>query len=103
MEDGVNFTEPLASLLDDLRRAYPDGVPDDEYMALLAVLGKEISERNLGQVVAELVDSESVVVANDAAAALSTRRPGPAAEERVRSRLAGAGLVLDPEAQAQER
>lgn len=54
-----------------------------------------MSERNLAMVVAELTDSETVVVANDAATALSVRRPTPAARARVRSRIEEAGWQRD--------
>ena len=44
----------LRELVEQLRHAYPLGVPEDDYMALLAVLRDDMSERNLAIVVAEL-------------------------------------------------
>jgi hypothetical protein len=60
-------------------------------MALLAVLGDWMSEENLAIVVAELIDGEVAVVANDAAAAQSVRQHAPAVRTRVRSALDSAG------------
>jgi len=80
-----------------LRRAYPQGVPADDYMALLAVLGEDMSEENIAIVVAELVDGETIVVANDTASAQSVRVPGATARARVRRVLYFAGWRPDPD------
>jgi hypothetical protein len=85
------MNEALWGILDQLRRAYPRGVPQDDYMALLAVLGDDMSEENVAIVVAEVIDGEIAVVANDAAAALSVRAPGPAGKARVEALLESAG------------
>jgi hypothetical protein len=85
--------EPLAIL----RRAYPVGVPEEDYLPLLAELSEDMSEENVGIVVAELIDGERVVVANDAAAAQSISRPDRTARERVRARLVAAGWRSDAE------
>jgi hypothetical protein len=66
-------------------------------MALLAVLSDDMSERNLAIVVAELMGSEGAVVANDAAAAQSVRKPAPAVRARVRSALESVGWHPDPD------
>ena len=58
--------QPLLALL---QRAFPVGISEHDYSALLVVLQDLLSEENLAAVVAELIDSERVVVANDAAAA----------------------------------
>jgi len=34
----------LRDVVEDLRRAYPDGVPDEDYLPLLAVLATDFSE-----------------------------------------------------------
>jgi len=87
----------LREVLEQLRRAYPRGVAEDDYMALLAVLGEDMSEENVAIVVAELIDRETAVVANDVAAAQSVRVPGPAARARVRSVLESTGWHPDPD------
>lgn len=78
-----------------LRRAYPQGLPDRDYDALLVVLQGFLSEENLAAVVAELVDGERVIVANDAAAASSIRKPSPEDVKRVRSLLEKNGLAVE--------
>jgi hypothetical protein len=66
-------------------------------MALLAVLSDDMGEENLAIVVAELINGEVVVVANDAAVALSVRPPGPERKAHVRSVLGSAGWHPDPD------
>jgi hypothetical protein len=87
--------EVLRDVLEQLRRAYPLGVPEDDYMALLAVLSEDMSEENVAIVVTELVDGEFVVVANDAAASQSVRPPSPVRKDQVRSALESAGWHPD--------
>ncbi len=65
-------------------------------MALLAVLGDDMSEENVAIVVAELIDGEAAVVANDAAAAQSVRAPAPVVRARVQSVLESAGWRAGP-------
>jgi len=73
------------------RRAYPRGVPEQDYAPLLVILQEHLSERNLSAVVAELIDGETVVVANDAAAVMGDRRPRPDDVERVKTFLEAHG------------
>jgi hypothetical protein len=88
----MRLAEYLQPVLVLLQRAFPAGVPERDYPALLVVLQDLLSEENLAAVVAELVDSERVVVANDAAAASSFRRPKREDLERVRVLLEANGL-----------
>ncbi|PYC73515.1 hypothetical protein C7C45_06515 [Micromonospora arborensis] len=82
--------------LETLRRAYPDGVPGEDYLPLLVVLWPDFSDRNLAAVVAELTQGHPVDVNHDATAAVAGRRRPPASDvERVRERLASAGYVVD--------
>jgi hypothetical protein len=81
-----------------LQRTYPDGLPRQDYLAVLVVLGELLSDENLARVVAEFTDDETVVVANDAAAAHSVRRPAADDVQRVRAALEAHGLAeLDDE------
>jgi uncharacterized protein DUF3349 len=91
------MNQALREVLEQLRRAFPHGLPVDDYMPLLAVLSEDMSEENVAIVVAELIDGETVVVANDAAAAQSIRVPGEAANSRVRSALESVGWHSDPD------
>jgi hypothetical protein len=60
-------------------------------------LWPELSNEHLAAVVAELIDGERVVVDNDAAAAISTKRPSHDAVERVKTKLMAAGWRPDDE------
>ncbi len=91
----------LLPVLSLLQKAYPGGLPDTDYLPLLAVLQADLCDENLADVVAELVNGETVVVDNDAAAVASQRRPSVQEVERVRRRLISVGYDeedLRPEA-----
>lgn len=82
----------LQRVLDQLRQAYPRGVvPDGDYAALLVILQEDMSIEALSKVVAALVEDELVVVENQAAEAVSRRRPTADDIERVRRKLQKAG------------
>jgi hypothetical protein len=83
----------LQPVLAALQRAYPRGLPERDYSALLVVLQSLLSEENLAAVVAELVDGERVAAANDAAAASSISPPNPQDVKRIRARLEENGLA----------
>ena len=87
----MRIDDALHEPLSILQRAYPNGVPKADYLALLAELSVDMSEENVAIVVAELIDGERVVIGNDLAAALSVRRPAQEAVGRVRERLRSAG------------
>jgi hypothetical protein len=94
----MELAEPLGPVLALLQRTYPEGVPREDYRALLVVLGDLLCEDNLALVVAEFIDGETVVVDNDAAAARSINPPGPRDRARVRAALQAYGLSdLDDE------
>jgi len=50
------MNEALREALAHLRRVYPHGVPEADYMAIIAVLADGMSEENVAIVVAELID-----------------------------------------------
>jgi hypothetical protein len=89
----VQLAEPLRPVLAVLQRTYPDGVPRRDYPAVLVALGGLLSEINLARVVAEFTDDETVVVANDAAAAQSVAPPAKQDVTRVRAALEAHGLA----------
>ena len=88
----MRLAEHLQPVLALLQRAFPTGVPQRDYPALLVVLQDLLSEENLAAVVAELINSERVVVSNDAAAASSIRRPKREDVEHIRALLEANGL-----------
>ncbi|MEU7751108.1 DUF3349 domain-containing protein [Micromonospora sp. NPDC049171] len=87
--------EWLLPSLQILRRAYPDGLPESDYLPLHVVMSEDFSELGLARLVAEFIDGEVVVVENDAAAAAGSRRPSPADVERVRGHLSASGYESD--------
>jgi hypothetical protein len=94
----MELAEPLRPVLALLQRAYPEGLPQPDYLPLLVVLGDLMCDRNLALVVAEFIDGEPVVVDNDAAAAQGYRKPARHDVTRVRAALNAHGLAdLDDE------
>lgn len=87
----MRLAEYLVPILELLRRVFPHGVTQEDYLPLLVVLREGLSEENLAAVVAELMDDEIAVVDNDAAAVASVRRPPATDVKRVRDKLAEAG------------
>ena len=79
--------EGLASTFLMLRRAYPQGLPNADYMPLLLAIGEEMSERQLATAIALLFERSQAEVRNDSAAAQSTRKPSSEEVARVRSHL----------------
>jgi hypothetical protein len=55
----------LASTYQLIQSAFPQGIDDASYTALLALLGEEMSDRTLAQVVADCTGKEYAVVLND--------------------------------------
>ena len=94
----LGLHDHLANVVQQLRAAYPHGmVPADDYLPLLAALHEDSSEENLSLVVAELTGTDPYVIANEAAAAVTDRRPPPTDVERVRLRRVSAGYQFDAE------
>ncbi|WP_433128324.1 DUF3349 domain-containing protein [Micromonospora sp. CA-240977] len=89
---------PLRRELEVLRRAYPEGLADEDYLPLLVVLWPDFSDRNLAALVAELIGGQPAIVSNDAAAAVAgRRRPPPQDVDRVRELLASVGYEAEHE------
>ena len=83
--------EHLASTHRMLQSAYPAGLPEADYFALLVLLSEQMCEENLAAVVALAFSREQLVVGNDAAKAVTTHEPNAKDLDRVRSRLRLAG------------
>ncbi len=47
----VNSKYSLRSVLDWLRAGYPEGIPAKDHFALLAVLGRRLTDEEIGQIV----------------------------------------------------
>ena len=58
-----DYLQPTYELLEC---AFPDGISDDEYFPLLAILHPEMSFRTLAEVLSHLTDKPYIEVLNDA-------------------------------------
>lgn len=67
--------------------AFADGIEPEEYLALLAILDDELSDRNLAEVVAYCTGKDYRVVLNDVYSVNSTNLPKPEAILGVKQRL----------------
>lgn len=103
------MTEPAVSpsidpLLDVLRRAYPKGVPEGDYLPLLEVLQFSMSERSLATLVAALTGADPMAVATDSAglSRIDSDGLGMPATRRVRRHLGTHGWDAAAESFARE-
>lgn len=89
----------LSKIVTWLRAGYPEGVPQTDYLPMLALLRRRLSSDEVQTVANELVarrDSDDVDI--DIAVAITEitdELPAPADVERVRARLAAIGWPLD--------
>lgn len=94
----------FAKIVDWLRAGYPDGVPRTDYLPILALLHRRLTDEEVKQVARELIASEkesghrSGPIAEDDAQSLIQQVAGvsPSEEDldRVRARLASKGWPL---------
>ena len=82
----------LQSDLEMLQRAFPEGVSESEYLALLAAIDAEFSNRNLADLVAAVTGRHPIDVDNDHAAAMSVRRPSPQPVREIQRQPAAEGF-----------
>ena len=88
----------LGSIVSWLRAGYPEGVPESDYIPLLAVLSRRLSNDEVRAVAQELIDSGELPVDNIDIGTMITRvtdeLPREADVNRVRDRLAAHGWPL---------
>ena len=87
----------LQSIVDYLRAGYPEGVPEQDYVPLFALLRRKLSDDELDTVADELVRAGSMPSRNEIEATirrLTTVVPADADVARVRARLAAGGWPL---------
>jgi hypothetical protein len=80
-----------------LRAGYPEGVPQHDYIPLLALLGSELTNDQVTLIIDELTfsaDPESKEAVQAAIAAVTKTKPSDADINRVRARLAAGGWPL---------
>lgn len=85
------WSQLLGRIVDWLRASYPDGVPEQDRVPLLALLGRRLSDDEVEQVVAELVAQGTLpadrVQAGVAITRLTSELPRETDLARVRARL----------------
>jgi uncharacterized protein DUF3349 len=87
----------LQSIVDYLRAGYPEGVPEQDYVPLFALLRRQLSDDELVAVADELVRTGSVPSRGqieETIRRLTTVVPADADVARVRAQLAAGGWPL---------
>ena len=74
-----------------LRSAYPGGMPDAAYVAVLALLYEHFSDRNLSELMAAVMGKDAAAVLNDVYSCASSK-PETSAIADARKLLARHGL-----------
>jgi hypothetical protein len=80
-----------------LRAGYPEGVPQHDYIPLLALLGSELTNDEVTLIIDELTfsaDPASKEAVKEAIASITNTKPSDADINRVRARLAAGGWPL---------
>lgn len=87
----------LSSIVSWLRTGYPDGVPEQDYLPILALLSRGLSKAEITQIASELKDLPILGNVDIGAEILriTDGLPSPADIERVRARLAKYGWPLE--------
>ena len=87
----------LARIVDWLRAGYPDGVPGQDYIPLVALLGSQLTDDELALIATELAFSSSPESAEEikkAASAITRTAVSGSDVARVRSHLGPGGWPL---------
>jgi hypothetical protein len=87
----------LSSIIDWLRAGYPEGVPQNDYVPLFALLASQLTDDEVKAVANELSetgDMSSSQAIRDAISAITQAKASDADVARVRSRLAAGGWPL---------
>lgn len=87
----------LTRVVSWVRAGYPDGVPQNDYLPILALLSRRLSHDEVAEVARELLFRAGVDDADIGAEImkLTDELPSPADIERVRAKLAAHGWPLD--------
>jgi len=87
----------LTKIIDWLRAGYPEGVPQQDYIPLFALLGSQLTNDDVTLIANELsfsTDPKSAEAMKAAIGAVTNGKPGDADIARVRARLAAGGWPL---------
>jgi hypothetical protein len=87
----------LTSIVSWLRAGYPDGVPEQDYMPLFALLASQLTHDELNAIADELADQAdppTAQVIRDAIGMVTHSEPSDADVANVRAHLAAGGWPL---------
>lgn len=91
----------LTNIVNWLRAGYPQGVPEQDYMPLLALLTRRLSEDEVHQITDTLIEQGDLPVDKADIGVLITKltdeMPLEADVDRVRAHLEAAGWGKDPD------
>ena len=89
------LSDVVARILGFLRAGYPEGVPADDYIPLLALLRRRLSDDEIVAVASEFMSvGDSPVLGTDVRVAITKvtdEMPSPEDTDRVKRRLVAAG------------
>ena len=94
----------LHRIINWLRVGYPQGIPPTDYIPLLALLSRRLTNDEVETVAKELMDSGEFdnVAIGVAITQITDESPSPEDVERVRARLAVKGWPLDDPRDSEE-
>ena len=87
----------LSAIITWLRAGYPEGVPDVDYIPLFALLGSQLTDKEVSDIAEQLAaesDRSAAESIRDAIKTVTHQQPNDADVARVRSRLAAGGWPL---------
>ena len=87
----------LSAIVGWLRAGYPEGVPDVDYIPLFALLGSELTDKEVNEIAEELAtesDPSSAQAIRDAIKTVTNQQAHDSDVARVRARLAAGGWPL---------
>ncbi|WP_233532960.1 DUF3349 domain-containing protein [Antrihabitans sp. YC2-6] len=92
----------LNNIIGWLRAGYPDGVPESDYIPLLALLRRRLSDEEVHQIATELIDLGDLPIAKTDIQVMITKvtneLPSETDVDRVRANLVFGGWSHDPDA-----
>lgn len=84
--------EILQSIVDFVRKGYPQGVPQQDYIPLIALLARRLSDEEVAAIADDLTPAEGDrKIISEAIERLGHQQASEADVERVRDRLRAAG------------
>lgn len=94
----MSLPAPLQAIIDFVRKGYPQGVPERDYLPLFALLRRRLSDEEVGEIAAALAAgpaaAQDPAAISDAIERLISETPSETDIERVRVRLQEAGLAV---------